>query len=151
MRAGTSVLGFILVGCGGPDLPAGWEEAVPLTRLLQSECGGDPYGPPSDRLELSARPGVVTVDLRETHFRCEQEVEGFRRDDAAGFDVLVQPVDMDPSTVAACDCLYDLRFETPVDRSGALSVSAFRRWDRLNEGDTTFAIGTSTVSVPSAG
>lgn len=96
-------------------------------------------------------PDAAHPTLRETRSRCEPEVEGSRLDDAAGIDVLVQPVDMDPSSVAAGDCLHDLRFEAAVDRSGVLSVSAFRRRDRLDEGDTTVAIGAATVSVPGSG
>ena len=50
-------------------------------------------------------------------FRCAQSVEGFWLAEHDTLHVLVQPIDMDPSEVAGCDCLYDLSMTVPGEGS----------------------------------
>ena len=133
-------------GCAGPDLPIGWEGASRLP-VVQAACGGNPYEPHDERLEVEGAVGRALVDLRETTFRCEQTVEAFVREGDATVDVLVQPEDMHPSMVAACDCLYDVGVDVPLD-PGTYVVSAYRRWDALNEPNDPVAVGVpASISV----
>lgn len=59
-------------------------------------------------------------------FRCAQSVEGFWLAEHDTLHVLVQPIDMDPSEVAGCDCLYDLSMTVPGEGS---SVEVWTRGD----------------------
>lgn len=130
-----------LGGCG-PDLPQGWNGAESVDALTQSQCQGSPYeGTHDEHIEGSMENSPVTVAYRFAHFRCEQEVEAFYRLVGDGVEVLVQPVDMDPSAVAACDCLYDIDFELRLEADLApTSLTLLRRWDHQG-GDDLVTIG----------
>jgi hypothetical protein len=60
--------------------------------------------------------------------------------------VLVQPIDMNPSAVAACDCLYEIRMTVPVEVPA--TVTLYRRWDALNEPNDPVEIGSVDVRLP---
>lgn len=136
----ASTLG--LAACG-PDLPAGWEDARPVTSLVQSECDGSPLKKAHDeRVEGDITASPLEVVLREGHFRCAQDVEGFYKLSGTGVDVLVQPVDMNPRVVAACDCLYDVEMTVALEVDLAPdAVTVFRRWDNLNDDNDPVEIG----------
>ena len=70
-------------------------------------------------------------------------MEAFYRLAGGGIEVLVQPVDMDPSVVAGCDCLYDVDMEVSLDVDlSPESVGVYRRWDNLNDDNEPVLIGT---------
>jgi hypothetical protein len=141
MRA--SLLGLLLLAaCAGPDLPPGWEGArtIPLT---QSECEGSPFEPFDERVEAGS---AGTLEVLETHFRCAQEVEAFLAEDEER--VLVQPIDMNPSLVPDCDCLYDLSVTLEGLAAGVHRVEVFRRWDALNDPNDPVLLGAVEVSIP---
>lgn len=46
-------------------------------------------------------------------FRYAQPVTGYVRVSGNAVDVLVQPADMNPSSVSKCDCLYDISLHIP--------------------------------------
>lgn len=132
----------LLLACGA-DLPAGWEGAVPIRDLTQAECAGDPYGVTNERIEVDFTADPVRVEYREAHFRCAQDVEGFARSDADRLDLLVQPIDMHPSAVASCDCLYDVSIGVAEYDGTPGVVSLYRRWDDLNDPNDPVLIGTT--------
>lgn len=131
----------VLGGCG-PDLPEGWKAAEPVDSLTQASCAGSPYEPHDERITSDLEPDPLHVDYLRAHFRCEQEVEAFWQRDGEGVEVLVQPVDMRPSVVAGCDCLYDVAIDVAVLPSAPEAVTLFRRWDALNEPNPPVRIGT---------
>lgn len=135
--------GLVLVGCGS-DLPPGWEGAERIEDFYQRECSGDPYNGGDERVEAEATPDAIGVDYLDAHFRCEQKVEGYYKTSGGRVDVLVQPIDMDPSAVAACDCLYDIRMTVPVEAPVRLTL--YRRWDALNEPNDPVEIGSVDVA-----
>lgn len=124
------------------SLPAGWEDATSIADFTQAECSGSPYEEYDERAEATVADGAVTVEVSQSHFRCEQDVEGFYRMDGDTLQVLVQPVDMNPRIVAGCDCLYDLNMTVDVDAS---EVEVFRRWDDLNDDNDPVAIPTTVL------
>lgn len=130
----------LLLACG-PELPAGWEDAVPVRDLLQQPCAGDPYGETNERIEVDFDRSVH-VDYREAHFRCAQDVEGFARSEDDRLDLLVQPIDMHPTAVAGCDCLYDVSMDVPADTIPA-EVRLYRRWDDWNDPNDPVLVGTA--------
>lgn len=134
---------LLLAGCGN-DLPPGWEGAERIEDLYQRECSGDPYTGGDERVEAEATPDAIGVDYLDAHFRCEQKVEGFFKTSGDRVDVLVQPIDMNPSAVAACDCLYDIRMTLPV--TAPATVTLYRRWDALNEPNDPVEIGSVDVA-----
>jgi hypothetical protein len=81
-------------------------------------------------VDVESAEGGSAFDWSNAHFRCAQDVGGFYRMDGETVEVLIQPVDMNPSEVARCDCLYDVSFEVP---ERATSWALWRRWDNLNE------------------
>lgn len=153
-RLGVGALALAaLLGAGcsealdAPDLPQGWSGAARIAELTQSKCQGDAYSGLAETVAARAEDGAVAIDYGHAHFRCAQDVEGFVRRGDGALDVLVQPIDMDPSTVARCDCLYDVTMRLPV-ASGAYVVTVYRRWDSLNDNDTPKRVGEASVSVP---
>jgi hypothetical protein len=138
-----------LLGCSGPDLPPGWEDAERIEGLTQTECAGSPYGDgPDETLTATGKAGAVSIAYDAAHFRCEQQVEGFARTTAHSVSVLVQPIDMNPSAVAGCDCLYDIRMTVGGLDQGAASVELYRRWDNANTHNDPVKIGAASVDVP---
>lgn len=144
------------VGCSSSDtqtatdLPVGWESARPAESFTQARCSGsaeDPSAPP-EVIGVTVAPGSINVAYHNAHFRCAQRVEAFVRTVSSGLDVLVQPTEMNPSSVAQCDCLYEIKlFESAP--SGPMTVTLYRRWDHVG-GDPAdpVLIGTADVVVP---
>jgi hypothetical protein len=154
LRAGILSAAALLPGCGGEsdtvdraDLPAGWESAERVAGLVQLECEGSPYEGYDERVAFQPGDGSVVIEYSEAHFRCAQDVEGFVRGEGGGLDVLVQPIDMDPDRVAACDCLYDITIELDPVTAGEHAVTVYRRWDNLNEPNDPVEIGSGMVLV----
>lgn len=91
--------------------------------------------------------GAASLDYREAHFRCEQDVEGYYQIEGDTLSVLVQPVDMNPSQTAKCDCLYDIDMEIGDLAAGSLTVELFRRWDNINDDNDPVAVGEAEVEI----
>jgi hypothetical protein len=130
-----------------PDLPADWQGANRVTDLIQLDCQGSPLDGSNERATFLPGDGRLGVQYDEAHFRCEQDVEGFYKDAGEALDVLVQPVDMHPSSVAACDCLYDIAIAIERLAAGSRRVTLFRRWDDINEPNDPVEIATELVAV----
>jgi hypothetical protein len=157
MRIGTLGTLFVMfaVSCSSDtqmkaDLPAGWESAKLAESFSQARCSGsaeDPSAPP-EAVDVTAAAGSINVAYHNAHFRCEQLVQGFVRVESGGVDVLVQPTDMNPSSVAACDCLYEIKLFESV-AAGPTTVTVYRRWDHAggNPNDPV-TVGTANVTVP---
>lgn len=129
------------------DLPSGWEEAERVTNLIQLECEGSPLEGSNERATFLPGDGSLGVQYDEAHFRCEQDVEGFFKDEGETLDVLVQPIDMHPISVAACDCLYDITIAIEPLGAGSRQITLFRRWDDINEPNDPVQIGSEFVTV----
>jgi hypothetical protein len=54
---------------------------------------------------------------------------------------------MNPSSVAGCDCLYEITMETSVS-AGTTTVTVYRRWDHQSGGDSPVEVGSASASVP---
>jgi hypothetical protein len=133
MTGAALVLAAIGAACSasGPDLPAGWKTANAVQHLSQGACAGsgeDPAAPP-EALEVTSSAPLAVV-YHHARFRCQQAVEGFVRTGPDHIDFLVQPVEMNPQTVARCDCLYDIELggETAPD---VKMVAVYHRWDHV--------------------
>jgi hypothetical protein len=83
----------------------------------------------------------------DAHFRCEQSVEGFLRESGSAVDLLVQPIDMNPTSVAMCDCLYEIVMIVKPLAAGQHDVTLYRRWDAINEPNDPVLIGTAQAQV----
>lgn len=152
MARKTAWTGLVIafgVGCAGTDadLPAGWEDAARIESLVQHECKSGSAIESPEGVRFAAGPQDLEVAYDHAHFRCEQKVEGFVRESAAAIELLVQPVEMDPSAVAGCDCRYDIAIRLPI-RSGRYVAKLYRRWDNINDPNLPVAIGESTLTVP---
>ncbi|MGK3987829.1 hypothetical protein WME99_32610 [Sorangium sp. So ce136] len=140
---------LVLVGCGGADLPEGWEDAEAIEGLTQSECMASAYDETvKETLAATTESGAVRLDYRAAHFRCDQEVEGFVRTAGGKVEVLVQPTEMDPGAVAGCDCRYDIGMTLEGLGKGAVAVELYRRWDNLNEPNDPVKVGSAEVQIP---
>lgn len=145
----SGIAALLLVGCGGADLPEGWEDAEAIEGLTQSECNASAYDETvKEALVATPERGAVHVEYRAAHFRCAQEVEGFVRMAGGKVDVLVQPVDMDPSGVAGCDCRYDVGMKIKGLSKRVVGVELYRRWDNHNEPNDPVKIGSAEVQIP---
>jgi hypothetical protein len=130
----------------GPDLPDGWEDAERVERFEQRPCSRQ-FETPDETLAWQAHDAGLSVTYDHAQFRCEQNVEAYRRDRNDMIDLLVQPVDMDPSKVAGCDCLYEISMDIPAMR-GAYKLTLYRRWDNESSPNPLVKIGADDVSVP---
>lgn len=111
------------------DLPEGWDDAEPI-EITQSDCKGSVIGSgETEEIQTSQQGSVVELNYVDAHFRCDQAVEGFARRGEDSVDLLFQPVDMNPSAVARCDCRYDLKASVLFRNETKLSV--WRRWDSV--------------------
>jgi len=150
MRTATVALLALLplaLGCG-PDLPQDWIGAELVETLDQSACETeDPYEGHMEDITAEGREGAVDVTYLGAHFRCSQEVEAYWMHDAHEIQVLVQPVEMDPDTVAGCDCLYEIWLRVEPIEADTWQISLWRRWDNQNDPNDPVAIGTESVVV----
>lgn len=145
----SRLMALLLVGCGGADLPEGWEDAEAIEGLTQSECKASAYDMTvKEALVATPERGAIHLEYLAAHFRCAQEVEGFVRIAGGRVDVLVQPADMDPGSVAACDCRYDIGMAIKGLSKGAVAVDLYRRWDNLNEPNAPVKVGSAEVQIP---
>ena len=142
----------LLLACSGsgskPDLPSGWESAQSMKSFTQAACNGFPGlpGSPAESIAVDAGQGTVSVAYHGAHFRCDQSVEGFVRSGVKSVDFLVQPTDMNPSSVAGCDCLYEITLATSA-APGPTTVSLYRRWDNHSGSTDPVEIGTASATV----
>ncbi|HVR21662.1 MAG TPA: hypothetical protein VMS65_18230 [Polyangiaceae bacterium] len=147
-----SVIAVVAFGLGGCDsdteaqeLPAGWEDAERVSNLIQHECAGTALVEHDERATFVTSDGSLDVRYEDAHFRCEQDVEGFFKDSGDALDILVQPVDMNPSSPTRCDCLYEITFAI-APLAGSRQATLFRRWDDLNEPNDPVEIASETVA-----
>lgn len=135
------MLTLLLLACA-PDLPAGWEDATLIKDFSQNECVGDPYGEYTSTVTASLVGQGTEVTADQVPFRCAQDVEGYLRWEGPLAQILIQPVDMNPTAVAGCDCLYrlDMGLEEPADE-----VAVWRRWDNINDPNDPVEVGTAVV------
>ncbi|HVU02233.1 MAG TPA: hypothetical protein VHE30_10795 [Polyangiaceae bacterium] len=159
-RLGLEARGFLFLGalfctaaCGSetagpaPDLPRGWETASAIQDLHQTACNGLPYDGTPEAMTASTSERSIHVLYEPAHFRCAQALQGFVKSGKGSVDVLVQPIDMNPASVAKCDCLYGVDMKIPAD-SGEYAVSVYRRWDHKSGADGPLQIGSESVTVP---
>lgn len=91
---------------------------------------------------------ALLVEYRNAHFRCEQPVEAFVRGGPGSSDLPVQPVDMAPDSVAACDRLYEITLVLEPFTPGEHAVTVYRRRDALNAPSDPVEIRTVLTVVP---
>jgi hypothetical protein len=110
------------------------------------ECGGG-----SDESEESiAVEGVASgIEFAYDHapFRCAQDVEGFARRSNGQLDILIQPIDMNPSSVAKCDCKYDIAAKLAA-AVGEHTVTIYRRGDNIGGASEPVKVDSADVLVP---
>lgn len=160
MKERSSLFGILLVvstgfwACGNdgasapaPDLPQGWEAARLIQSLHQTACEGSPYDGTPEAMTASASGRSIHVNYEPAHFRCAQSVQGFVKTGTGTADVLVQPVEMNPTSIAKCDCLYGVEMDIPA-KSGDYVVSLYRRWDHKSGADVPLKIGSEAVTIP---
>lgn len=129
------------------DLPVGWENAKPVTGLVQVECAGAELDFKGEGATFVAGFGKLDVTYDKAHFRCEQSVEGYFQTSEQALEIIVQPVDMNPSSVARCDCAYGITLTVQPLEAGEFSTTLFRRWDSLNEPNDPVEIASELVTI----
>ncbi len=152
-QAGTRLLpgqsliaALFLLACDSADLPPGWEDATRIEDFTQKQCKGSSEIEEPEAVTATGRRGVVSVDYSHAPFRCSQDVEGYLRRSSGKLDVLVQPVDMDPDSVAKCSCRYDIVAEIPA-KPGLYTVTVHQRGDHKS-GRDLYVVGSDDARVP---
>jgi len=129
-----------IVGCA--DLPEGFEGAERIEDLVQEDCGESPLDEGFVEAVAVSRDGEgLRVTYDPVHFRCAQSIEGYWVQSGSTVEVLLQPMDMRPNAVAACDCGYRIEGSVP---SGS-SLKAWRRWDHLSGASELVLVGELTL------
>ncbi len=113
------------------DLPPDFENAQLIEDFVQRDCEGSAYDSAIAPTTASvvARDSGTEVAVGPLGFRCAQKVQGFWVGEGDEVSVLIQPVDMNPTEVAGCDCLYDVDFTLPTTTS---AVAVYTRGDNLS-------------------
>ena len=128
------------------DLPEGWAGAGRVKTLVQEECPGSDMDFADEGASFTGGAGNIGVVYKQAHFRCEQKVEGFWKAAGDAVDMLVQPIDMHPSSVAKCDCGYNITFLVEPVSSGPHIASLYRRWDAINNPNDPVLIASALVN-----
>ena len=131
-------------------LPADWQNASGVAAFHQSDCIGsvaDLEQGRAERVKLRGDDGRLHVEFLDAHFRCDQRVTAYAKLSDRRVEILVQPVEMNPVTVAKCDCLYVVRFEVRGLDAGEYEVTVHRRWDNRHAPNEPVEIDSDRVSV----
>jgi hypothetical protein len=134
----AAMLTTIAAGCDDEpdyDLPAGWEGALHV-EVFQGPEGEDcdAYDPPAEVVAAGLHEGAVRLVYEHAVFNCAEDHEAFVRERQGGYDVLLQPIDMNPDALAGCMCAYRVRIPIGTGAAGT-EVSLFRRNNREVEED----------------
>lgn len=146
-------LTLTLLGCGAatdrsanPDLPDGWQNAEKVTQFLQFSCSGSALDGGDERMEVRGGEGTMLIEYFDAHFRCAQDVEAYSKEKGNTVEVLVQPVDMDPESIAGCDCLYEIHMVMETEEEQDYEVALYRRWDHQNDDNEPVEVASESVS-----
>lgn len=141
---------FVPLGCSSEnhaDLPPGWESAQGMVTFSQSACTASMPGTATESITVTTGKGSVTVAYHNAHFRCDQPVQGFVTVGGGHLNYLVQPSNMSPSSVARCDCLYEIAMNSFV-AAGPETVTLYRRADHQSGNASAVQVGRASVTVP---
>ena len=133
-------------GSAGAELPADWAGAERIADLTQADCqevGGWEH---LYEVSVDATDAGIQVVYDRARFRCSQPVEAFARRRAGVIDVLVQPVDMNPSAPAKCDCDYRIDMHVPA-APGDYAFTLYSRGDNLSGQQTPLQVGQAEIAV----
>jgi len=143
-------LAATLFGCEDEtefDLPDGWEGATHVA-VFQGPEGEDcdPYDPPAESVAAGLHDGAVRLVYEHGVFNCAEDHEAFVRERDGGYDVLLQPVDMNPDALAGCMCAYRVRIPVGPGAAGT-AVTLFRRNNHeVEEDPQPWQVGTAAVA-----
>ena len=138
---------FVLGACSSSDLPEGWGNAARAKNFVQKVCPTSGADFSDERASFTGGTGSIGVDYQDAHFRCEQNVEGFFKAVTGTVDILVQPIDMHPGSVAGCDCGYNITFMVEPVSAGTQQTTLYRRWDDQNSPNDPVVVATALVPV----
>lgn len=142
MKALLVTMAAMFAACG-PGLPAGWASAERLASTQQACQSVGPGEGPAATFEAKAAAGGAAVSFGHVTFRCAQPVEAFVRRANGRVDVLLQPEDLSPSSVARCMCRYDV--DLSVSASGRGTWSGFTRQDDVGGAQAPEQVGASVA------
>jgi hypothetical protein len=148
----VALVGMVVVpfGCSSgdqADLPPGWDGAQQMVTFSQSACTAAMPGTATESIRVTTGKGSVAVAYHNAPFRCDQAVQGFVTVGGGHLNYLVQPTDMNPSSVARCDCLYEIAMNSFV-AAGPETVTVYRRADHASGNASAVQVGTASVTVP---
>ena len=143
----ASAVAILVAPIACTRLPAEWRGAAAPEAFRQSACNDHPIDSAPERLAVLGGAGRVSVDYFDAHFRCEQRVAAYVKVSRARVDVLVEPVEMNPISVAKCDCLYDIHLEVPHVPPGTYDVTLSRRWDNRQSPNEPKQVGSARATV----
>jgi hypothetical protein len=129
------------------DLPSDWADALEVTDLVQVECATSDFEFADESASFQPGRASLAVTYDQAHFRCAQNVEGFYKVTGDALEILVQPIDMHPQAVAACDCVFGITFTVEPLASGVVEASLYRRWDDWNTPNDPVEIASEQVTI----
>jgi hypothetical protein len=137
------LVGVAQTGC---DRWGSLRGAVPLGNLRQSSCGRGKVAEPT--VEAKATSGHISAIAREVTFRCNQPAHALIRRGSKELELLVEPLDMDPTNIPKCICNYDLEFEIDGLSRGTYTLTVFHRGDHQWDTQDAVRVGSASVAVP---
>lgn len=146
----AAMLATAIFGCDDEpdyDLPEGWEGATHV-EVFQGPEGEDcdPENQQSEVIAAGLHEGSIRLVYEHGVFNCAEDHEAFVREREGGYDVLLQPIEMNPDALAGCMCNYRVRIPVGTGAAGT-EASLYRRNNHEVENDPQpWLIETVTVA-----
>ncbi len=142
---GSSNQGGSEVGIGQGGAP-NTEESTELA-VKQSACQMDKVGSSPVVTVQSPSSQTISIDVKNLSFRCDQAVLATLTNSAEASVVTFHPKEMNPKTVAKCDCPYDLSTTFPASAGSKVLVKIFRQADNNPSPSSPVSIAVKEVIV----
>lgn len=145
----SSVALFSLVACATPT-----GTTLQATSLQQSAClpSSETQEPAQtdgkEAYTLTANGDQLEITYKNAPFRCEQKVAWEASLDGQVLTAIVRPQDMNPTTVARCNCRYDLGVKIGPLNKGKYTVKIQQKSDNYGSPSTTKDVHTGEVTLP---
>lgn len=149
MKKVPPLLFLLLCGaCNGDEPPcdaAQWSCDDEVQMFSQAQCEGDVAQSLPVELDAQVQESTVNITVRHYPARCSQELCAYSHEKGRVIEVLIQPCDLHPDSVAKCSCNYDLSISLAL-APGEHEVAVYRRQDEYTGSTSPKRIGTVPIS-----
>ena len=125
------------------------QQSACLSNQAQPDPGKEPPNPYNTKPEIAVTKATSTLNVmyKNVRFRCEQKtlIEAFL--DGQILRVVARPIEMNPSVVAGCDCIYDLGAQVGPLPAGKYTLKVQRQTDNYGGKSETSDLHTQEIEL----